>query len=170
MNQNYMTVFFFSLIFLFGATIEDRCSKHSSNEEYNEYNLTECPSSEKFNLLECYDAFDKNYTDGLWFWCWSRMDIDEKIIKNVSISTARVKVDELIAKFNKTFSTQFTLIGNHLKCDSMEEWATKSVYVNSTSASVHYLPCVTSTISVATLEYCNPLNSNRCYGTTQIGL
>ena len=169
MNQTYnITIaLLFSLIFLFGATIEDRCSRASTNHWYN---LTECPSSENFNLLECYDAFDKNYTDDLCFWCWSRMDNDEKIIKNVSISTARVKVDELIAKFNKTFSTQFTFIGNYLKCDSMEKWATKSVYVNSTSASVYFLPCVTSTISVATLEYCNPLNSNGCYWTSQIGL
>ena len=62
MNQTYIAVFFFSLIFLFGATIEDRCSKFSG-DGYNTsyaYNLTECPSSEKFNLLECYDAKLKN--------------------------------------------------------------------------------------------------------------
>ena len=100
MNQTCITVFFFSLIFLFGATIEDRCSKHSSNDEWNPYNLTECPSSENFNLLECYDANLKkdfaHYTSE--FWCWSRKDIDEKIIKNVSISSASVEDDDLIKK------------------------------------------------------------------------
>ena len=130
MNQTYITVFLFSLIFLFGATIEDRCSKHSTSI----YNLTECPSSEKFNLLECYDNSSKIFNEGFGytkFWCWNRRDNDEKVIKNVSISTTRVEDDDLIANINQPFSTQFTFNGTHLKCDTMEKWATESIFVNS---------------------------------------
>ena len=113
MNPIYITVFLFSLIFLFGVTIEDRCSKHSTSI----YNLTECPSSEKFNLLECYDkSFENPYN--IKFWCWSRRDNDEKVIKNVPISTAHVEDIDLIRNINRPFSTQFTSNGTHLECDT----------------------------------------------------
>ena len=152
MNQTYITVFFFSLNFLFGATSEDRCSKHSRP---NYYNLTECPSSEKFNLLECYyeDLKNSGIASRLTnFWCWSRKDNDEKTIKNISISGGRVKDKYLIAKINQPFSTQFTFNGTHLKCDTMEKWANESIHVNIFSSDA-VLPCVTSTISVARFVY-----------------
>ena len=105
MTETYITVFLFSLIFLFGAAIEDRCTKHSHpNDWYYPYNLTECPSSEKFNLLECYDkSFENPYN--IKFWCWSRRDNDEKVIKNVPISTAHVEDVDLIRNINRPFST-----------------------------------------------------------------
>ena len=161
MNPTYIIVFLFSLIFLFGATIEDRCSKHSTNI----YNLTECPSSEKFNLLECYDkSFENPYN--IKFWCWSRRDNDEKVIKNVSISTAHVEDIDLIRNINRPFSTQFTSNGTHLECDTMEKWATGSIRIS--TSYTKSLPCVTSTLSVAEIKY--GMNSNGRFGTNQIGL
>ena len=161
MNPIYITVVLFSLIFLFGATIEDRCSKHSTNS----YNLTECPSSEKFNLLECYDkSFENPYN--IKFWCWSRRDNDEKAIKNVSISTAHVEDIDLIRNINRPFSTQFTSNGTQLECDTMEKWATGSIHIN--TSYTKSLPCVTSTLSVAEIKY--GMNSNGRFGTNQIGL
>ena len=155
MNQTSINVFFFSLIFLFGATIEDRCTKHSHPSGNIEYNLTECPSSEKFNLLECYDEVLQVYRNqfNTVFFCWSRRDVDESIIKNISISTARVKDDDLIEKINKPFSAQFTFNGTHLKCDTMEKWATESIDVNATTY-CSSLSCVTSAKSVAKFKYC----------------
>ena len=153
------TVLFFSLIFLIGATIEDRCSNHSSLFGGS---LTECPSIEKFNLIECYDEKQKNYNvknSITEFWCWSRRDNDEKIIKNVPISTARVRDEDLIAKIKQPFTTQFTLKNGDLKCDTMEKWASESVYVHTPSFLWKYLPCATSTLSVAVFKYCNPLSS-----------
>ena len=166
MNQTHITVLLFSLIFLFGASIEDRCAKHSTNIHYN---LTECPSSETFNLLECYDAYTKATLDDYTatFWCWSRKDVDEKTIKNVSISTAHVEDDDLIAKINQPFSTQFTFNGTHLKCDTMEKWATESIFVNSEYST---MICVTSTISVATFQWCNPLAPYGCFDMDLNGL
>ena len=152
MSQTYIIVLLFSLVFLLGASIEDRCTKHSGNDNDISYNLTECPSSGKFNLLECYNAKEKSRQDVrmLAFWCWSRRDNDEKMIKNVSISTAHVEGEDLI---NQPFSTQFTFNGTHLKCDAMETWATESIDVNTN----HYatLLCVTSTVSIADFVYCN---------------
>ena len=153
MNRTYVTVLLFSLIFLVGAAIEDRCSKHSHpNDEYFPYYLTECPSSGNFNLLECYDVDLKNDSAlfTMAFYCWSRRDNDESVIKNVSISTNRVEDDDLIEKINKPFTTQFTSNGTHLKCDTMEKWATKSFPVD---ISTYDVPCVTSTISVAEFNY-----------------
>ena len=152
MNQTYcITVFLFYLISLFGATIEDRCSKFLGDGHYV-YTLTECPSPEKFNLLECYDAEAKNDSDFITeFWCWSRKDNDEKSIKNVPISTSRFEDDKLTQEINQPFFTQFTFNGTHLKCDSMEKWATESIDVSTTSYAI--LPCVTNTISVAQFNY-----------------
>ena len=167
MNQTDITVLLFSLTFLFGATVEDGCTNTT------DYNLTECPSSDKFNLLECYDALAKEFRDDFQteFFCWSRKDYDEKIIKNVTISTAHVKENDLSANINKPFSTQFTSNGTHLKCDTMEKWATDSINVTSTSFGYKNLPCVTSTISVAEIGYCNPLsNISFCRNQTEIGL
>ena len=92
---------------------------------------------------------------------------DEKVIKDVSISTTRVEDDDLIAKINQPFSTQFTFNGTHLKCDTTEKWATKSIYANETSFVTASLFCVTSTISVAEFQYCNQLV---CHGIHQNGL
>ena len=110
MNQTYFTVLIFSLSFLFGATIEDRCTKHS---EPPYLILTECPSSEKFNLLECYHSEGKNNSNDVLqqFWCWNRKDNDEKVIKDVSISTARVEVNDLIANINQPFLLNLHLMG-----------------------------------------------------------
>ena len=157
MNQTYFTVLIFSLSFLFGATIEDRCTKHS---EPPYLILTECPSSEKFNLLECYDSEGKNNSNDVLqqFWCWNRKDNDEKVIKDVSISTARVEVDDLIANINQPFSSQFTFDGTYLKCDTIEKWSTDSIYVNTTEFATKTLPCVTNTLSVVEITYCNPMH------------
>ena len=163
MNNTYLTVLLFHSIFLHGATIGDLCSKHF-------YGLTECPSSETFNLLECYDAYQKESIDAIMpmFWCWSRGDIDGKIIKNVSISTARVEDDDLIAKINQPFSTKFTFNGTHFKCDTMEKWSTESIFVNSTMQSSMF--CVTNTISVARFNWCNPLAPYACHNLDINGL
>ena len=160
MSQTYISILLFSLVFLFGAAIEDRCSKHYGLS----YVLVECPSSETFNLLECYDSHYKDFwSDFLLtkYWCWSRGDVDEKVIKNVTISTARVENDDLIAKLNQPFSTQFTFNGTHYKCDTMEKWATESIDVNNFPFGAS-LPCVTSTVSFAEILYCNPLEI--CFG------
>ena len=135
-----------------------RCSKFSQGN----WHLTECPSSETFKLLECYDAWGANdEMMGIHFWCWSRRDNDEKVIKNVSISTTRVEEDDgLIAKINQPFSTQFTFNGTHLKCDTMETWATEYIDVSTTDYAT--LLCVTSTISVAEFYYCNLLITPNC--------
>ena len=149
MSQTYITVLLFFLIFLFGAAIEDRCSKFLGTLKTN---LTECPPSETFNLLECYDPIAKRSTDEDFqkFWCWSRKDNDEKTIKNVSILAPRVDNDDFFAKINQTFSSQFTFNGSHLKCDTMEKWATESIYVNTTEPEPGVRSCVSSPFSRCT--------------------
>ena len=90
------------------------------------------------------------------YYCWSRKDIDENDLKNVTIATANVYDHELAAMINKPFSTQFKFNGSHFKCDSEESWANRSFY----ASTWFFMPCATNSIPAAVFYWCSGVG---CY-------
>ena len=92
--------------------------------------LAECPPA-KFmkenNLTECFDSWTKDhwFTDyGLVgsYWCFSRLDVDEDLIKDFIIATT-LEDNEIKDLMIQSFSTKYLYNDTHFKCDSEEEWA-----------------------------------------------
>ena len=110
----------------------------------------ECPAYDLDpNYYECYDAYLKeNFSVSLQYWCWNRLDNDETILKNLTISTAYVNDDLLFQQINQPFTSIIRNSGNHTICGSNENW----VSINYTDR-IFYCPTSTG-IPVAQFERC----------------
>jgi hypothetical protein len=101
---------------------DDHCSQFNG---YLGNPLVECPTYDlDHNYYECYDAnFKANFAEFLNYWCWNRLDNDETILKNLTISTAYVNDDVLFQQINQPFSSMIHRNETHAICGSNENWA-----------------------------------------------
>ena len=100
----------------------DRCSQY---EGYDGYPLVECPSYDiDPNCYECYDVHYKEKLP-LEYFCWNRLDNDEAILKNLTISTAYFTDDVLFQQLNQPFTSMVRDNGTHTICSSgsNKNWA-----------------------------------------------
>lgn len=74
------------------------------------------------------------------YWCWSRHDVSEDIIKDTIISAA-VDDQELTDLMKQPFSVRYLSNETHYKCDSSKEWANAWYVISGDNIS----PCVTNT-------------------------
>ena len=122
------------------------CSRFSSSA-INHHKLVECPNRNE-DFLQCYDLPRKINEDetrgyGLRYWCWNRFDNDESIVKNITISTTYLDIDNS-GILNLPFSSIFYFNGTHMICIANEEWV---------SDKSHDIICATSTgIPVANFQ------------------
>ena len=93
--------------------------------------LAKCPS-EKLDgdYLECYDPNNKEdqETNGglrLMYWCWSRHDNNEDVLKNLAISADGYGYDnsEVNGIINRPFTARFYFNETHITCQENEEWS-----------------------------------------------
>ena len=88
--------------------------------------LVECPAYDLDpNYYECYDEDVKDAEGwGTQYWCWNRLDNDETILKNLTISAAYVNDDLLFQQINQPFTSIVHRNETHTICGSNENWAT----------------------------------------------
>ena len=102
---------------------DDHCSQFHGMLGYP---LVQCPSYDLDpNYYECYDAWKKEnyYVRDTMYWCWNRLDNDETILKNLTISTAYVNDDVLFEQINQPFTSMVRNNGTHTICSSNENLA-----------------------------------------------
>ena len=56
------------------------------------------------------------------YWCWSRQDVDEEIIKNTTLSTALVDDSEFKELIVEPFSVKYLSNKTHYKCHYDSIW------------------------------------------------
>ena len=84
------------------------------------------------------------------FWCWSRKDISETLVKEVSITTSFVEDYELQDKiFHQPFSITYRFNGSHFQCNVDDEWNDSWFDKNTDSTS----PCITNTSLPVNVKY-----------------
>ena len=84
------------------------------------------------------------------FWCWSRRDVNEALLKEFSITTTLVEDYELQQLiFNQPFSVSYRFNGSHFQCNVDELWNDSwfDKIFDSTS------PCVTNTSLPVNVKY-----------------
>ena len=85
------------------------------------------------------------------FWCWSRKDVKEADVKDISIIASFVQDYELQDRiFNQPFSISYRFNGSHFQCNVVDKlwndlWFDKNV--DSTS------PCITNTSLHVNVKY-----------------
>ena len=75
------------------------------------------------------------------YWCWSRQDVEEGIIKNATLLTALVDDNEFNALIVEPFSVKYRSNKTHYRCDYDSKWTSVwySIDVDNTS------PCMGNT-------------------------
>ena len=135
-------------IFLFVTSalaeeVYDPCSKFLGDLKTP---LVKCPSEKSDDdYLECYDLFDKEYfeephTIPLMYWCWSRRDNNDDVLKDFTISARFYDNSELNNILNRPFTAKFHVNESHIICQNNEEW--ESIINDHAYTYVH---CSTST-------------------------
>ena len=119
--------------------------------------LVRCQSEKQdYEYLECYDLEDKQYFEEmdtpLTYWCWSRHDNNENVLKNVTISAGYYDDLDFNDIINRPFTTKFYANESHIICQDNEEWGS---IINDYAYT--YVYCPTSTgIPVAYFHYTKP--------------
>ena len=118
--------------------------------------LVKCPSEKPYDVyLECYDLRMKELYEGFdplmyLYWCWSRQDINDGDLKNLTISAVSYDNSEINDILNRPFSATFSVNETHIICHDNEDWWT-AISDNPYGDSV-YCPISTG-IPVATFSY-----------------
>ena len=84
------------------------------------------------------------------FWCWSRKDVNETLVKKLPITTSFVEdyeLQDLI--FNQPFSISYRFNGSHFQCNVDEIWNDSWFDNNVDSTS----PCITNTSLPVNVKY-----------------
>ena len=90
------------------------------------------------------------------FWCWSRKDVKEADVKDISIIASFVQDYELQDRiFNQPFSISYRFNGSHFQCNADELWNDSWFDQNVVSTS----PCVTNTSLPVNVKYHNHDNN-----------
>ena len=119
--------------------------------------LVKCQSEKPDNeYLECYDLEDKQYFEEmdtpLTYWCWSRHDNSEDVLKNLTISAGYHDNSDFNDVINRPFTAKFYVDVNKIICGDNEEW-----WSPISDDAYTYLYCPTSTgIPVAYFHYTRP--------------
>ena len=108
----------------FAENVYDPCS-----EFLNLYGvpLVQCQSEKSDDdYLECYDldkkeTFEKPHSIPLMYWCWSRHDNNETVLKNLTISAGYYD-SEFNDVLNRPFTAKFYVKERHIICQDNEEW------------------------------------------------
>ena len=158
-----MCYFIFTALFIFVLHIQlSKESVYNCSQFHDVYHepLVQCPPSKfmlKNNLVECFDNYSKTRNqDYFEYWCTSRKDMDEEMIKQVIVTPAYVD-NELNDVIFKPFSTRYRFNGTHFKCDSEEEWA--SSWFGIDTHNIPFSPCTTNTTIPANILYQSRTNT-----------
>ena len=89
------------------------------------------------------------------YWCWSRRDIDEGIIKNTTLSTALVDDNEFKELIMEPFSVRYLSNKTHYKCDYDAKWTAIWYPLNVDNIS----PCMANTALPVNVKF-RATNSN----------
>ena len=90
--------------------------------------LVKCQSEKSDDdYLECYDLDNKEYFEEphsipLMYWCWSRHDNNEAVLKNLTISAGHYDNSEFNDVLNRPFTAKFYINESHIVCHDNEEW------------------------------------------------
>ena len=100
-----------SEFFGFGGTPLVKCQSEKSDDDY----------------LECYDLgdkedFEESHIIPLMYWCWSRHDNSDGVLKDLTISAGYYDNSELNNILNKQFRAKFYVNESHIICQNNEEW------------------------------------------------
>ena len=91
------------------------------------------------------------------FWCWSRKDVKEADVKELSIITSFVEDYELKDLiFNQPFSISYRFNGSHFQCNVDELWNDLWFDRNFSSNS----PCITNTSLHVNVKYRTTQDNN----------
>ena len=116
------------LIFLFvrsefAEKIYDPCSEFLN---YDGTPLVKCQSEKSGDdYLECYDlSWKETFEDSiaLMYWCWSRQDSNEAVLKNLTISAGHYDNSEFNDILNRPFTAKFYVNESHIICQDNEDW------------------------------------------------
>ena len=114
-------VLFPILIFVTSELAENVYDPCSEFLNYFGTPLVKCQSEKPDDeYLECYDLEDKQYfeeTDTpLTYWCWSRHDNNDDVLKNLTIFSGSYDNSDFNDKINKPFTAKFHDNGTHMFC------------------------------------------------------
>ena len=130
--------------------VYDPCSEFVNH--WSDKSLVKCPSEKpEHDYLECYDFFSKDLLENdhnpLLYWCWSRKDNNEDVLKTLTISGYNDN-EEFNDMINSPLTANFHINETHIVCQDNEEWW------NTISGLSTFLYCPTSTgIPVASFFY-----------------
>ena len=116
---NLICIICFFLPKYLAKKVEDRCSQFHGIHD----SLVECPAYDlEPDFYECYDAYRKKHWNILQYWCWNRLDNNETILKELTISTAYVNNDVLFQQINQPFTSIIHTNGSHTICGRNKNW------------------------------------------------
>ena len=123
---------------------------YDPRSEFLHYGKTpvKCPSEKSDDdYLECYDLFDKEYFEEphlipLMYWCWSRHDNNDGVLKDLTISAGYYDNSEFNNILNRPFTAKFYVNESHIICQSNEEWGS---IIDDDPFVFTYVHCPTST-------------------------
>ena len=125
----------------FAEKVYDPCSEFLN---YGGTPLVKCQSEKSGDdYLECYDLSWKETFEGsipLMYWCWSRRDNNDDVLKDFTISARYYDNSELNNILNRPFTAKFHVNESHIICQNNEEW--ESIINDHAYTYVH---CSTST-------------------------
>ena len=126
----------------FAEKVYDQCSKFLN---FDGTSLIKCPSEKSYDdYIECYSLMDKQYFENmdseLMYWCWSRHDNNEDILKNLTISAGSYDNSKFNDIINRPFTAKFYSNGSHIICQDNEKWGRR---INPYTGT--YVYCPTST-------------------------
>ena len=137
----------------FAENVYDPCSEFFG---FDNTSLVKCQSEKSGDdYLECYDlSWKETFEDSipLMYWCWSRQDSNEAVLKNLTISAGHYDNSEFNDVLNRPFTAKFYVNQSHIICQDNEEWGS---IINDYAYT--YVYCPTSTgIPVAYFHYTKP--------------
>ena len=150
-------VLFPILIFVTSELAENVYDPCSEFLNYFGTPLVKCLSEKQdYEYLECYDLEDKQYFEDvdtpLTYWCWSRHDNNDDVLKNLTISAVYYDNSDFNDVINRPFMAKFYVDGTNIICHDNEEW-----WSPISDDAYTYLYCPTSTgIPVAYFHYTRP--------------
>ena len=118
-------VLFPILIFVTSELAENVYDPCSEFLNYFGTPLVKCQSEKTDDeYLECYDLEDKQYfeeTDTpLTYWCWSRHDNNDDVLKNLTISAVYYDNSDFNDVINRPFMAKFYVDGTNIICHDNE--------------------------------------------------
>ena len=128
----------------FAEKVYDQCSEFLN---FDGTPLIKCPSEKSYDdYIECYSLMDKQYFENmdseLMYWCWSRHDNNEDVLKNLTISAGYYDNSEFNNILNRPFTAKFYVNESHIICQNNEEWGS---IIDDDAFVYTYVHCPTST-------------------------